>query len=173
MLKLCKKLGFGHTPLSDIDTVYRDNDITFSHCDKNTMPLEPFAYVLIDTKKWDQAWQADAIRYLPRHLTDLYFNEQLWSPGDAIAKARDKIGSIRQYLEQDRQIWCPVFTPDVDLPLSIGDGRHRYWVVRDLALPYFPAAVETRYLNRLLNMDVLYHPGHSDVFDPYQWQEWA
>ncbi|MFW1480272.1 hypothetical protein ACEWA0_22775 [Vibrio parahaemolyticus] len=171
MITICKTLGFENQVLEKTQVELDGLNVNFTRCDRATMPLEDFVYVLVDTEKWDNTWKADTIRYLPRNLNDL-FDTALLSPEAAIFKAKAKISELKHYLESDGCIWSPTFSIDFEIPLSFSDGRHRFWLIRELGLPFFPVAVEKRHLDRLNQMDVLYSPDISTTYDPFKWEQW-
>ncbi|HCG5600871.1 hypothetical protein ACEV74_23975 [Vibrio parahaemolyticus] len=171
MITICKTLGFDSQVLEKTQVELDGLNVKFTRCDKATMPLENFVYVLVDTKKWDNTWKADTIKYIPRNLNEL-FDTALLSPEKAIFKAKDKISALKEYLEKDGCIWSPAFSIDFEIPLSFSDGRHRFCLIRELGLPFFPVAVEEKHLDRLNQMDVLYSRDISITYDPLKWEQW-
>lgn len=172
-VKVCSKLGIRASEEVDILPASVDvPEVTFSHCDRKSMPLDEFCYVLVDTKKWDQNWKRDEFRYLPRKLEDIHSNCLLSSPRAAYTKALDKISNLKEYLECDGKIWSPVLSPYMDAPMSIDDGRHRFWLIRELGIPFFTAAVAKKHLHRLQELDVTLGQEPIAFFDPFKWEEW-
>jgi len=154
-------------------TYESEKEVTFEHCPVESMPMEEFCYVVLDTKKWNEIWRKDVFRYLPEDITELLENEFLNLPVHALQKAHSKIRRVLQYLEEDNEIWSPVIETDIESVLSLADGRHRYWVIRNLNIPFFTAAIAVKHLPRLIECDVIYKNTElSQTFDPFTRPEW-
>lgn len=147
-----------------------EHSITYCQCDRHTMPLDDFVYVVLDVAKWDKAWSNDKVKYLPADLSEL-LNDDLG--GHAFNRSVSRINALGSYLEKDSEIWGSVLGSGFEIPVTMDDGRHRYWLAREMNLPFFVAAVAVKYLDLLNKMDVQYHTTYSKVFDPSKWTEWS
>ena len=105
--------------------------ITFTEGDSSSKPLEPFKYAMVDVKKWDRWWQSsDIFDYLPRNLEDLPdFLKQ-----DPL-KAATRFGRIKQKIAEHGEFNSIVVrsAKGMEHP-RVDDGRHRFWIARDLQM---------------------------------------
>lgn len=134
----------GKVTSGSYETNYEFEKITFIEADEASIPLEDFGYFMIDTEKLDQYWQSNITQYLPRNLIDL----PEWRE-DCFTKGGKKLRKLISNIKEHGVIYSPLLSapPTLHGAPDIYDGRHRFWIIRDLGIPAFPAAIPLNRVN--------------------------
>lgn len=125
--------------------------VTFVNADEKSRPHGAYDYVMIKTAVWDQEWEKDDEHYLPKILSAIpeYRSNDL-------VKSQNKIQSLTAAVLNSGEINSPSF---LEVPqgakIRIADGRHRIYLLRELGIDAFPAAVPVSIIPILQNLGLL------------------
>lgn len=125
--------------------------VTFVNADEKSRPHGAYDYVMIKTAVWDQEWEKDLDHYLPKTLSAIpeYRSNDL-------EKSQNKIQNLTAAVLNSGKINSPSF---LDVPqgakIRIADGRHRIYLLRELGIDAFPAAVPNLIIPRLQDLGLL------------------
>ncbi|MCD9462645.1 hypothetical protein CJF25_06505 [Photobacterium phosphoreum] len=151
MILIHKDLGFDNYVAKDFEF-----NIRFVHSDPIEACLPDFTYVAVDVEKYDIWWQRDCfISYIPRDLEDILYNSNLFQPSLQYSKSINKTASLVQSLKSHESFdfICPVLTEHYP---SLQQGRHRFWLARELKLPFVVVSANARAINQLNRLGLLY-----------------
>jgi hypothetical protein len=125
--------------------------VTFIEADNGSLPQVPYEYLMIHTSLWDEEWKKDQMNYLPSDLDKIPFFRE-----SDINYSDNKIKKLTNKVINEGIINSPSFN---DAPpgarLTIADGRHRFYLLRQLGIDAFPAAVPVSIIDRLNNLGLL------------------
>jgi hypothetical protein len=125
--------------------------VTFVNADEKSRPHGVFDYVMIKTAVWDQEWEKDDEHYLPKSLSAI----PEYRLNDSVVSQK-KIQSLTAAVLNSGKINSPSF---LEVPqgakIRIADGRHRIYLLRELGIDAFPAAVPILIIPRLQDLGLL------------------